>query len=474
MKPLWKHQAEAIAKASVCRDVALLMDPGVGKSRATIEIIRRKFAEKGRVRRTIILAPKVVCSNWKREFAEYSKINPLDIVILQGTAAKRMDEFKKKCEGQNKIIITNYEAMQMVHLTQAIWLWKPEILVADESHRCKNFKSKRAKMVESLAMQAEHRYILTGTPVLNSPMDLFQQFKILDKGDTFGTNFWAFRGRFFEDKNARWAGKPNYFPKWEPRATAFEELSGLINKTSVKAKKEECLDLPPLIRQRIEVEMSTEQKRAYESMRKDYVAFVQSKTKQGEPLAVVAQLAITKALRLQQIVSGFAKTDRGDEVTLSNPRLDALKDLLEDYTDGHKVIVWAVFKQNYKDIAGVCESLGIKWAELHGETKDKDAEIEKFRKDPECRVLIANQGAAGIGINLTESDISIYYSKGFSLEHDIQSEARNYRGGSEQHQKITRIDLVCPNTIDDIINEALAKKTMIGELTLLNYGKDEV
>ena len=80
--------------------------------------------------------------------------------------------------------------------------------------------------------------------------------------------------------------------------------------------------------------------------------------------------------------------------------------------------------------------------------------------------MIANQGAGGIGINMTEASYSIFFSRNFSLEHDLQAEARNYRGGSEMHQKVTRIDLVSPGTIDELISEALANKQNMAEKIL--------
>jgi SNF2 family DNA or RNA helicase len=80
--------------------------------------------------------------------------------------------------------------------------------------------------------------------------------------------------------------------------------------------------------------------------------------------------------------------------------------------------------------------------------------------------MIANQAAGGIGVNMVAASYSIYYSKNFSYGDDAQSESRNHRGGSERHEKITRIDLVCPQTIDELVNEALKAKKNIGELIL--------
>jgi SNF2 family DNA or RNA helicase len=170
-----------------------------------------------------------------------------------------------------------------------------------------------------------------------------------------------------------------------------------------------------------------------------------------------------------QIVTGYSKTEEGDVYKIKeNPRLLALSELLEELSPNHKIIVWSVFHENYDDIAKVCKNLKIIYAELHGRIAGKEREeaIKSFNESSDCRVLIANQQAGGIGINLIASDVSIFYSKNFSLEQDLQAEGRNYRGGSEIHQKVTRIDIVAENTIDSLIADALASKQSIANSIL--------
>jgi SNF2 family DNA or RNA helicase len=462
----WKHQAQALERSYKEKHLALFWDMGTGKTRTTIDIIRHKCAQNKRLLKTVIFCPKIVCENWKREFAKYSKIHPYDVLVLLGSEKKRLKTFLDKTEGDKpKILVLNYEASLMNDLFHAIETWGIDVMVLDEAHRIKNPTSKRAKKVLKLAEKVKYKYALTGTPILNSSMDLFNIFKFLDNGKTFGKSFYIFRSQWFEDENARWSNNPNHFPKYVPRLGTYEAFNKLVQAKAIRVKKEECLDLPPLVRKQVFVDMSTEQKKLYDSMKKEYLAYLDNLSASGEKQAVVATLAVTKALRLQQIVTGYAKTDK-DEIhkIKNNPRLDALKELLEDITPESKVIVWSVFKENYSDIASVCESLGIEYRELHGGVKDADREeaVDMFNNDSKVRVLIANQGAAGIGINLVSSDCSIYYSKNFSLEHDLQSEARNYRGGSEIHEKVTRIDLVCKDSIDELIDVALSKKEDIG------------
>lgn len=229
----------------------------------------------------------------------------------------------------------------------------------------------------------------------------------------------------------------------------------------MRVMKDECLDLPDRSQVTIHVELDPEQERLYNSMKEVFIAYLKS----GE--AVTAQIAVTKALRLQQIVSGYCKTEMGEEISLKhNPRLDALEDLLEDMNE--KVIIWATFQENYRQIAGVLTKLKIPFTELHGQVPNKDRQknIDRFQNDPTVRAIICNQAAAGLGVTLTSAPNSIYYSRNFSLEQDQQSADRNYRSGSEIHKKITRYDLVARNTIDEIILEALANKANMAEQIL--------
>ncbi len=500
IKP-WEHQLKGIELSRRVPDVALFFEMGTGKTGTAINIVREHFARNKRVLRTLILGPVITVKNWQKEFRMHSKIRDNDVTPLVGKGTKRVKTFLEAATDpqaqtltRGKIVLTNYEAMEMDELHQLLCSWQPEILILDESHRLKNSQSKRAKRVIELlgeepiiggkgyTRKVQHCYILTGTPILNSAMDIFNQYRILDSGKTFGLNFYEFRGMYFEDLNR---GMPSnvHFPKWIPRQETYSLLNEKIYRKALRVLKKDALDLPPLVRQRIDVELSPEQRRLYDEMKRDYLTWVKTHENSQEPRAVVAQMALTKALRLQQIVSGFVKTEDGQEVGIKdNPRLDVLDELLEDITPSHKVIVWAVFHHNYRQIAELCKKRKIDYVELHGgiSNSEKDKAVARFQTDPKCRVIIANQKAGGIGINLVEArDIvengrasySIFYSKGFSLADDLQAESRNHRGGSEVYESLTRIDLVAPETIDELVLEALAAKQEIAEQVLGWNGK---
>lgn len=469
LPPFWDHQTRAVEAARPLPYYGLFMEPGTGKTRTTTEILREKFNAYSRVLRTLVLSPKITLENWKDEWLKFTKVPASRVVVLSGTGPQRLKIFRKaKADYPDGfIVISNYEALvAMPELHKELMEWCPEALVCDESQRVKEIKSKRTKAVIQLADKAKYRYILSGTPVLKSPMDLFSQFRILDKGHLFGQNFFVFRARYFVDKNA---GMPRdrYFPNWVLRDGAMLDIRARITGCTISVKKSECLDLPPLVKKVINVPLSPVQKKHYEEMKNDFITYINDK-------AAVASLAIVKALRLQQIVSGHLPLSDEDNTIAhfeKTPREEALKELLEQLTPDHKVIVWACFRQNYETIRNVCTDLGLEYVEVHGEISDKNkfAAVDKFRTDPKVRVYLGHPASGGIGINLVESSYSIRYSRNFKLEDQLQSDARNYRGGSEMHESITQIELVTPGTIDEEVMKSLANKEAVGDMILKSF-----
>ena len=448
--PLWTHQREAARRAVTEGSYAFFMEVGTGKTLTTIHALRCLFTKEKRLYRTIIFCPPVVRRAWEREFRKASTIKA--VTVLDGAGKDRLATFREK-KGSGHVFITNYESLQMPDLFKEFKAWGPEALVFDESHRLKEIKAKRTKLAIELADMAKHRFILTGTPILNTPMDIWAQFRILDGGETFDRNFYAFRAKYFYDKNSNMPAHVR-FPDWRPLPGIEEIFKQKIYAKASRVMKSECLDLPPLVRTRLEVELSPEQTKIYKDMKDKYIAYLNDK-------ACVANTALTKGLRLQQMVSGiFTDEDGKDHVFSKNPRLEALYEYLSGIVTDHKCIVWVSFRRSYDECLSICSDLGVDAVTLVGGMTDKARQesIDRFQDDPKVRVIIANAAAGGVGVTLTAASYAIYYSRDFSLEHDLQSEARCHRGGSEVHEKITRVDIVAPGTIDEVILDALDRK----------------
>lgn len=458
VKMPWAHQKKILQIARRKQNFGLFLEPGCGKTLCAIHLARYKFWEADQDLRTLVITPGITIKNWQKEWLEASFFKETHIVPLLGSGKDRLETIK--ANKRAVVFIANYETLLMQPVFQALKDWKPQILIVDESQKAKNPQAARTKRLISLSSMpsVKHRYILSGTPVLNSAMDAFSQFLILDQGDTWGTNFHIWRNMYFTDKNA---GMPSHvhYPNYQLKEGALDVLTREMSESSVSLKKEDCLDLPPLVKKNILVELSSEQRRLYGEMAKDFVAYF------GEKV-VVAQMALTKLLRLMQIVSGFVVTegDNGESGVQhdikDNPRQTALAELLEEITPTGKAIVWANFRQNYGQIRHVCERLNIKYVEIHGDVAeaDKFKAVDQFTNDKNTRVLIGNAVSCGVGINLTVAASSIFYSRSFSLEHSLQAEARSYRAGSEVHQYLTRYDIIAEGTVDEMIAERLANK----------------
>lgn len=463
------YQKELVELSQQQKALALLWDAGVGKTYAVIHAMRYDFNLNARIRKTLILSPIVTLWNWKEEFAKFSHFAD-KCHVIDKSGSKRIAQLQSLAES-DCVLILNWEALR----TQTIFsllkdVFKPEIIIGDELHMIKSYKSKTAKLAVDLADGVRSRqgrvFGMTGTAILNSIADIYMQYRFLDGGSSFGRNFFAFRNVYMKDANEH--NPHSRFPNYIARPEMFDELTKKIYAKATKVSKKEALPyLPELVEIKRYVELGKDQGRAYEEMRRDFITWVQ-----GNETAVVAQLALTKLLRLQQIVCGHVTDENGkDNIFADNPRLNALQDLLVELTPNHKVIVWHTFRIDSELISKVCVKNNISHVFINGEQNlaKKQEAMNAFNNDPDCKVLVGNRRAGGIGINLIAADYSVVYSRNFSLGEEEQSKARNYRRGSERFSQIIKIDLVAKNTIDEDLLLAIQSKSDIASTILTKF-----
>lgn len=427
-----------------------------------IEILRSEYRKKSRLLNTLIICPLSVCAGWKKQFQEYSAIDPKRIHVLTGVGRKRAELLRGlQASGQGQIVVTNFAGVRIPEFYDALLQWAPEITVIDESHNIKDAGSATAKKLYPLTTGARRRFIMTGTLTPNSLLDIYGQYKAFQPG-LLGPSFFQFRTKYFYDKNA---GMPKHlhFPDWKPRPEAAEQLGKLVATTSVQAKKEACIELPPLLEITVPVELGSDQKREYEKMAQEFVA-------ECKGVQSVAEFAMTKTLRLRQILAGFVAESAGGELAWFDdvPRLTALGDLL-DSTRGHKTIVWTDFVPTYKKLGHICDRMKRRAVFLTGQQrtiKDKEASLADFISG-DADVLVAHAAAAGEGIDgLQVAPYAVYFMKSYSRIHLEQSMARNFRGGSTMHEKVTHYHLSATGTLDEVIHDALTKKKDVAESIL--------
>lgn len=450
----FKHQAETLEAIKDLSYYALFWEMGTGKTKMAIDWIRYKCYQKQQLLSTLVICPNIATDNWLDELGihSYSKDQA---VILRGSGIKRAQQL---LDARRPIKVINFEGV--LAIAKELLKYDFDVIIVDESQRIKNLYAKTTKAI--IKLKSRYRLILSGTPILNSPMDLFSQYLFLDKGLTFGNNIFGFRNTYFEDKNAGFKAKKQYFPNYQVKDDMLPVIRDKMHKIADVRKKVDCLDLPPKVYKVYKLEMDTEMRKAYHEMEKELITFLEENPEQ----AMVAANAAVKCMRLAQISSGYLSLDEtGREVRLkTNHKLHAIKEILEELTPNHKVIIWAVFRNNIQMLQEELRQYNP--AVLYGDTIDKYAERVKFNEDPTCRVMIANPQTAKTAVNMVVADYAIYYSQNFSAENRWQSEDRCHRSGSEIHETITYIDLIYKGTIDEIIVSALKRKEELASVLL--------
>ena len=203
------------------------------------------------------------------------------------------------------------------------------LLAIDESTTIKNQNAKRTKSILLLGKQAKYRRILTGSPVTKSPLDLYTQCAFLNEFLLGFTSFYTFRNRYANMIDRNFGGRRVQLIGSYKR---LDELAENLKKFSYRVLKEDCLDLPPKVYTRREVDLTPEQNKAYATMKSAALALLKGKM-------ATAPHVLTQMMRLHQITCGHLKNDDGTITKLKNNRLKELLDLLDE-VEG-KVIIWA-------------------------------------------------------------------------------------------------------------------------------------
>lgn len=454
-QPLWSHQRKALLEAKNYH--ALFFDPGCGKSRTAIELYNRIQG----FPKILIVAPLNVCRNWLNELEKFLAVKYEARVAAGQTKAKKLAAIAEFCnsdtedKGITQVLIVNTESFRAKEYKAAIACSNAKFVIVDESHNFKGPASQQTKgLMEVLeVLNPRHLYLLTGTPAPQGELDLWSTFKLLKVTQE---NYFVWRKRYFEDKNIRRLNTKGYFPDWVIRPSAKEEFRKLLESCSITARKNEVLDLPPLLQTNVYCELSPEQRKHYDTMEE----FLFAVDDEGNELN--AANVLSRTLRLQQIIAGII----GDGFIKDNPRLKALEYAIEQ-TNGEQFIIWTIFRPTYKQLGEFLDERGITFGMLTGEqsAEERNQTMQAFQAG-KIRALIANPKAGGVGVNLTAASYAIYYTKGYNLVDDDQSQARNYRGGSEIHKRITRIDIIAEDTIDEEIADALRRKAAVQDFIL--------
>ena len=461
----YAHQITALEKSWDKEEYAYFMEMGTGKSKVLVDNMAILYG-KGAINAALIIAPKGVYRNWSER--EISTHLPDCIATRIGVWSASPKKKEKDAilslfdiTEELKILVMNVEAFSTkkgVACAEKFLELHKALLAVDESTTIKNPKAARTKALVKLSKKAAYRRILTGFPITQSPMDIYSQLEVLNPNLLGFSSFYSFQNHFGQVINRSFGGRKF---KQVVGYKNLDELNRRIEPFSYRVLKKDCLDLPNKIYQRRDVEMTAEQKSYYEQIKENAIALLSS-TEQ-----VTVNNVLTQILRLHQITCGFVKTDEGVEIEINNNRMDELINILAEMQG--KVIIWANYRHNIREIVETISGLAgaDSVASYYGDTSDEEREsvITRFQDpDSPLQYFVGNTQTGGYGITLTQSQNVIYYSNNFDLEKRLQSEDRAHRIG--QTNRVTYVDLVSKNTVDEKIVKALRNKLNLAQEVL--------
>ncbi len=401
------YQLEGIAFL-YSRYTAILADEmGLGKTMQAISTIRLLLYA-GEIRSVLLVCPKPLVTNWRREFLLWAPEVPL--AIIEGERARREWQWRQP---QTPVKIANYELL----MRDRDVIVDPELhfdlVVLDEAQRIKNRSSTTSQVVR--AISRSRNWALTGTPVENSSEDLVGIFDFLAHG--------------------------YLSPAMKPRQMAKATRDYVLRRT----KDMVLSDMPPKLFRDAELELTPEQWSTYQAAEDEGVLRLEG---MGESITI--QHVFELVLRLKQICNF-------DPVTGASSKLERLEaDLEEVAASGQKAIVFSQWVQCLERLRKQLQRFGT--LEYHGRipSKQRDGVIERFRNDPQTHVILMSYGAGSVGLNLQFCRYVFLFDRWWNPAIEDQAINRAHRIGVAGSVTVTR--MLTLGTIEERINQVLEEK----------------
>lgn len=444
---------------------AFFWEMGLGKTKIIIDTSAWLFMTR-KIDGVLVLAPKGVFLNWVREELPThvpeniphrvaywnADMKKSDIPACQAVLTAKDDTLD--------FLMINIEAMatEKGYMVAENFIKNHHtMLVVDESVSIKNPTAARTKAIQKLGSMCKYRRIADGTPITQSPLDLYAQCELLKHGVMKFPSFLQFKC-YYAIVRRMTAGTRSYEKIIGYRN--LDELTETIKAFSSRLLKQECLDLPEKIYMTRFVEATKEQEEAYERLKEEALMVLENGS------VVSSTSVLTTMMKLHQINCGHVADDDGKIQLIPSNRIKTLLQVIEEIPATANIIIWAHFQQ---DIRMICEALKGAYGEdccvhYYGETSSaqRPENIQKFKNSSACRFFVTSS-AGSRGITLVNATYSIYYSQDYNLGVRLQSEDRNHRIG--QTNNVTYIDLLIPKTVDEKIVKALrAKKSLADEV----------
>lgn len=429
--------------------VALLMEMGTGKTITSIGITGALY-QFGKVNRVLIVCPLSIVGVWQQEFERFADY-PYNLTILSGSSAKKKEMLSVIQDEGLQIVVINYESTWRIQ--DSLETFDADLIICDEAHKIKGARTAQSECLHKLGDAARYKLLLTGTVITNNAMDVFSQYRFLNR-EIYGSSFCQFCKRYFD-----MVGYGNHIPRF--KSYICEDFLKRLHSLAFRVTKKECLDLPDIIEEVRTVDLEPKAMKMYQELEME--SFTEL-----EGSEVSAENILTKLLRLSQLTGGHLIDDDGNSNVVSTAKLAELEDIVDSaVSDDKKLVVMARFVPELNDIQEMLDKKKVGYACVRGGVKDRAEEIRRFQEDPECRIFIGQISAAGLGITLTAASTMVFYSLDYSMSNFEQAKARIHRVSQKNDCRF--IYLVAKGTVDCKVLRILREKVDLAKMLVDDY-----
>lgn len=350
-------------------------------------------------------------------------------------------------------------------MLDAVKRFNPELVVVDEMHKIKGAGSNSSRLLARISDVVPRRVGLTGTVMPSGPIDVFGQWRFIDPWafghvNLDGSVAKATLGSFTD----RFAVKGGYMGREVVGYRNLDEMQKIMAKNSIVARKEDSLDLPPVMPPVIvPVHLTPAEQRAYDQMKKEL------KTELMPGRDAVVQNQLTMMMRLRQITSGHLPDSQGIVHTLGHSKVNVIKSIANDTLAGeNRVVVFSVFRHEIYELEKALAQKGTEIMVITGETDVKERlrmRREFGSKDPRRIIMLAQIQTMSLAVNeLVTASNAIFGSLSQARDEYVQAHDRLNRIG--QTRPVTFWYAIVPKSIDEVIMKTHGDRTNLESAVL--------
>ncbi len=453
--------------------IGLLLEPGLGKTKVTLDYIHLMGFSKA-----LVVCPKPLLFVWEEEVAKHRP--ELSIYVIKTTDWEK----EKASIEQSQITVVNYDKAKILY--EQLREVGYEFITLDEG-LIKDYTTDRAKLLTKLGNSIPNRMLASGTLVNNSPLDVFAPIRFLEPS-LIGRTVTQFKDRYVISRDNIIFGFRD-----------TEEIKTILQSCSIVMRKEEWLpNLPKKQLHKIVVRPSDVQREYYTQLNNNHLLIKEW----GE---VEVNNPLTKLAKLLQISNGFLYyQEQADETEIDTetgleidngpgerktqyfkdqPKIETLVNLLSSELKGRRTLVWFNMQAERELLENAFKDHGISYITISGGEKKIGEKVNKFNNDPSLRILLCqaktiNYGVTTLGRERKESEYTdfeprvsdeIFYSISFSLEVFLQQQDRIHRIG--QTEVCNYWVLITDTEVEDKVVQALDSKMRINRDMLIDISK---